>query len=193
MSFNLLSCLLILLKISFIPLSYGTGYSAVRGRYIDAEVYKVSFEKENYNLGISLLEGGISFQRMSGLGYYWLSEEYLSDYIHYGYPNSILSLDIKYMPFEGSDFYVPIIKEWKKRGEYDENKRCWEAVNGTIQQAAIDKNIPVARIYDAFNGINHDEDAVEKGYIGSDGVHTSEKGQKVIADLFRELGYESVP
>jgi lysophospholipase L1-like esterase len=49
-------------------------------------------------------------------------------------------------------------------------------------------------VYDAFNGPNHDQDPRDKGYIGSDGMHTNETGQDIIADLLRELGYEySVP
>jgi len=90
------------------------------------------------------------------------------------------------------DFYVPIYREWKKRGEYEENKRCWEAFNRTIHQAAAEHKIPVACVYDAFNGSNHDEDPRDKGYIGDDGLHTNEKGQKVIADLFQKLGYEPI-
>ena len=90
------------------------------------------------------------------------------------------------------DFYVPIHSEWKQRGEYEENRRCWNALNETVHQAAAEFEIPVARVYDALNGPNHDEDLREKGYIRDDGLHTNEKGQKVIADLFRKLGYDSI-
>jgi hypothetical protein len=48
-------------------------------------------------------------------------------------------------------------------------------------------------VYDAFNGLNHDEGPREKDYIGGDdGEHTTEAGQKVIADLMRELGYDPI-
>lgn len=87
------------------------------------------------------------------------------------------------------DYYCPIYSQWKARGEYEENRRCWEALNEIIHQAAAEHNVPVAHVYDAFNGPNHDEDPREKGYIGPDGQHTSKEGRKVIADLFRELGY----
>ena len=51
----------------------------------------------------------------------------------------------------------------------------------------------VAQVYDAFNGLNHDEGPREKDYIGGDdGEHTTEAGQKVIADLMRELGYDPI-
>ena len=90
------------------------------------------------------------------------------------------------------DFYVPIHSEWRERGEYEENRRCWNDLNETVHQSAAEYKIPVARVYDALNGPDHDEDPREKGYIGDDGLHTNEKGQKVIADLFRKLGYEPV-
>jgi len=90
------------------------------------------------------------------------------------------------------DFYVPIHSEWKERGEYEENRRCWNTLNETVHQAAAEYNIPVARVYDALNGPDHDEDPREKGYIGDDGLHTNEKGQKVIADLFRKSGYDPI-
>jgi lysophospholipase L1-like esterase len=90
------------------------------------------------------------------------------------------------------DFYVPIHSEWKKRGEYEENRRCWNALNETIHQAAAEHKIPVASVYDAFNGPDHNEDPRDKGYIGDDGLHTNEEGQKVIADLFRKLGYKRI-
>jgi hypothetical protein len=47
-------------------------------------------------------------------------------------------------------------------------------------------------VYDAFNGIEHHEDPRAKGYIASDGMHTSEEGRQVIADLLRQVGYEPV-
>lgn len=88
------------------------------------------------------------------------------------------------------DYYMPIYSEWKEQGIHEECTYCWENMNEAIHQAASEHNVPLAHVYDAFNGPNHDEDPREKGYIGPDGEHTSEEGQKVIADLFRELGYE---
>ena len=90
------------------------------------------------------------------------------------------------------DYYFPIYSEWKNHGIEKECTCCWENFNNAVHQAAAAYNVPVARVYDAFNGPNHDEDPREKGYIGPDGEHTSEAGQKVIADLMRELGYKPV-
>jgi len=88
------------------------------------------------------------------------------------------------------DAYNPLCSVWHEHGVYDECMRCWENYNETIHQAAAAHNVPVAHVYDAFNGPNHDEDPRDKGYIGSDGMHTSATGRDVIADLLRELGYE---
>ena len=90
------------------------------------------------------------------------------------------------------DYYMPLYSEWKEWGIQEECTCCWENFNNAIHQAAAAYNVPVARVYDAFNGPNHDEDPREKGYIGPDGVHVSEAGQKVIADLMQKLGYKPV-
>ncbi|MBN1266541.1 MAG: SGNH/GDSL hydrolase family protein [Anaerolineales bacterium] len=89
-------------------------------------------------------------------------------------------------------FYNPVISEQRKRNMEIECTQCWETFNTAIQQAADEFNIPFVSVYDAFNGINHDEDPKEKGYIGGDGVHTSELGGQVIADILSEAGYEPV-
>jgi lysophospholipase L1-like esterase len=88
--------------------------------------------------------------------------------------------------------YNPVSSEWKKRGMYDEYKRCWDALNATIHQAATEHKIPVADVYAAFNGPNHDQDPRDQGYLGADGVHTNEAGDKVIVDTLRKLGYEYI-
>jgi lysophospholipase L1-like esterase len=89
-------------------------------------------------------------------------------------------------------FYNPVISEHRERHMEAECTQCWETFNSAIQQAADEFNIPFVSVYDAFNGVNHDEDPREKGYIGGDGVHTSEQGKQVIADLLSEAGYEPV-
>jgi hypothetical protein len=88
------------------------------------------------------------------------------------------------------DLYVPILSWWKDAGLEAECMGCWENFTAVIHQAAADHNVPVARVWDAFNGPNHDQDPRDKGYIGSDGIHTSDAGQQAIADLLRDLGYE---
>ena len=66
----------------------------------------------------------------------------------------------------------------------------YEPLNDDIIQATSENNIPVALVHSAFNGPNGDEDPADKGYLADDGLHPSEVGAAVIADLHRELGYE---
>ena len=90
------------------------------------------------------------------------------------------------------DFYNPLISEHRKRNTEIECTQCWETFNTAMRQAADAFNIPLVSVYDVFNGLNHDEDPREKGYIGTDGEHTSKQGQQVIADLLSEAGFEPV-
>jgi hypothetical protein len=90
------------------------------------------------------------------------------------------------------DLYNPLISTHRENNIESECTECFETFNRAVQLAAEEFNIPFVSIYDVFNGINHDEDPREKGYIGSDGVHASIEGQQVIADLISALGYEPV-
>jgi hypothetical protein len=91
------------------------------------------------------------------------------------------------------DAYNPLYSVYREQGIYDECLRCWENYNEAIHQSAAAHGIPVARVYDAFNGLDHDQDPREKGYIREDGEHTTGAGRDVIAQLLRELGYEPTP
>jgi lysophospholipase L1-like esterase len=71
--------------------------------------------------------------------------------------------------------------------------RCFENYSNAIHLAAEAYHIPFIRRYDIFNGVNHDEDAVAKGYIFEDGMHPSVLGAQVIAEQITRLGYEPVP
>jgi hypothetical protein len=133
----------------------------------------------------------------SGAGYYVVNcslvtfEKYIADIE--AIIEEILSLrDGSPTIIRAMDCYNPNVRWHKEYGVYEECKQCIENTNEAIHQAAAAYNIPVARVHDAFNGPNHDEDPIDKGYLGSDGMHTSEEGKKIIAKLFRELGYEPV-
>ena len=89
------------------------------------------------------------------------------------------------------EYGYPWVNRDKELGIYEDLKPCFvEAFSEHIVQAASEHNIPVARVYLAFNGPNGDEDPGDKGYMQSDGEHPSEAGHALIADLHRELGYE---
>jgi hypothetical protein len=90
------------------------------------------------------------------------------------------------------DAYNPLYSVYRDRGVYDACLGCWENYNQAIHQAAMEHSVPIARVFDAFNGPDHDEDPRDKGYIRGDGVHTTAAGRQVIAGLLRELGYDPV-
>lgn len=85
-----------------------------------------------------------------------------------------------------------LFSEWKRLGMYDEYKRCSEAAVAIYYQAAAEHNIPIADVFSAFNGPNHDQDPRDKGYMLEDDMHPSDAGRQVIADQFRKLGYEYI-
>ena len=88
------------------------------------------------------------------------------------------------------DAYNPLYSAYRERGVFDECLQCWENYNEAIHQVAAEYGVPVAPVFDTFNGSDHSEDPREKGYISSDGQHTSGEGARVIAGLLRDLGYE---
>jgi lysophospholipase L1-like esterase len=85
--------------------------------------------------------------------------------------------------------YWPVAQS-KANGTFDGLIYHWQAANNYLLQVATDYQIPVARVYQAFNGPNGDQDPFEKGYVGDDSLHPSTKGKELMADLMRELGYE---
>jgi hypothetical protein len=91
------------------------------------------------------------------------------------------------------DLYNPWISTWYKTDTYLACTRCWENGTNAIRLAAEAYHIPFLSRYDAYNGVNHDEDPREKGYILSDGTHPTDLAQQVTAELLAQMGYEPVP
>lgn len=90
------------------------------------------------------------------------------------------------------DVYNPFVNAEKASGSFEMLKPLLDDANNYIATTSAVNNIPCAKVYQAFNGVNGDEDAGDKGYISPydpSGVHPGELGHKVIADLFRNLGY----
>jgi hypothetical protein len=85
--------------------------------------------------------------------------------------------------------YWPVTHS-KENSTFDGLIYYWQAANNYLVQVASEYQIPVARVYEAFNGPNGDEDPFEKGYVWDDFYHPSTKGKDLMADLMRALGYE---
>ena len=99
------------------------------------------------------------------------------------------------------DIYNPFVNaqkasdSWANDGglnDFQVIKPYLDDANKHILATTAANSIPCARVYQAFNGPNGEEDAGDKGYISPydpSGVHPGETGHRVIADLFRNLGY----
>ncbi len=87
------------------------------------------------------------------------------------------------------DFYAPIYSRWQTWGIQEACTFCWETQNAAIHQVGEEYGVPVARVYDVFNGPNHDEDPAQKGYLNPNDTTPSPRGQAIIALLLGNLGY----
>ena len=67
------------------------------------------------------------------------------------------------------------------------------ATNKCVIEEATEYQIPVARVYEAFNGSNADDDSQDKGLMSEDGMRPTARGNVLIARPFRELGYQYAP
>jgi len=87
------------------------------------------------------------------------------------------------------DVYNPFVAELKASGDLDELKPYLDQMNAHIAQSAQANEVPMARVYEAFNGPNGEDDAGAKGYIANDQLHPDDDGYTVMAELLRDLGY----
>jgi hypothetical protein len=91
------------------------------------------------------------------------------------------------------DAYNPrLVSACQPDGAFDVCVECWETYNKAIHQAADEMGVPIANVFDAWNGKDHLDDPVAKGYTQEDKIHPSVEGATVIAQLLRDLGYEPI-
>jgi lysophospholipase L1-like esterase len=96
------------------------------------------------------------------------------------------------------DFYNPSVNVDRATGsrpdaganDFEVFKRYLEQVNSHIAKSSDAYGIPYARVYEAFNGPNGDEDPSIKGYMSSDRIHPSDSGHAAIAQELRKLAYK---
>jgi hypothetical protein len=84
--------------------------------------------------------------------------------------------------------FMPFYRIWHATGQFEEYRRCVAALDAAILQVGKERGILVADTGLALNGLNRDQDPNDKSYL-SDGVHENEVGAKIVADVFRKLGY----
>lgn len=90
------------------------------------------------------------------------------------------------------DAYVGTLPAWKAAGIERQCTASWEAWTSTARVVAGEYHVPMASMYDAFNGPRHDQDPAASGLIGADGAHPSEAGSALQASLLDALGYDPV-
>jgi hypothetical protein len=91
------------------------------------------------------------------------------------------------------DTYQIKVRETQASGTFEIMNGYWREANAHVIEVATRYDIPVARVYDAFMGEDGIEDPRDKGLLLADGVHTNSEGATLMAELFRELGYEYAP
>ena len=77
----------------------------------------------------------------------------------------------------------------KESGTFEVINKYWRDANAHVEEVASAYEIPVAHVYDVFMGESGTEDPREKGLL-YDPMHTTDKGAYIMAELFRDLGYE---
>jgi lysophospholipase L1-like esterase len=103
----------------------------------------------------------------------------------------IRTMDI-YNPYVAADKKANTIKDRIDGGnDFVVFKRYLDEVNAHIAstETRLGRAVPYAQVYRAFNGPSGADDPKAKGYIAFDGLHPSDTGHRVIADLLRQLGY----
>jgi lysophospholipase L1-like esterase len=90
------------------------------------------------------------------------------------------------------DMHPYYVTEQKEAGAFEVTDAYWREANAHITSVASGHRIPVAQVYDAFAGESGAEDPRNRGLV-SDGAHTTPKGAALMAECFRELGYEYAP
>ena len=90
------------------------------------------------------------------------------------------------------DEFSGMLSGWREAGIEAECTAGWEASAEAIREAAAEYGVLTASFYDGFNGIEHDEDADEKGYIASDKRHASSEGKSAQVEIIHALGYDPI-
>jgi hypothetical protein len=91
-----------------------------------------------------------------------------------------------------ADEFAAPIADWREAGIEAECTAGWEAHAGVVREVADEYGTAAASWYDAFNGVDHDQDPREKDLIASDGWHQSPEGVAAQAEVLHALGYDPI-
>ncbi len=85
------------------------------------------------------------------------------------------------------DVYNPYVA--RDAALLEEFKPYLDEINSYLCLASEARGIPCARVYAAFNGPEGTEDPARRALLALDGIHPSELGHALIADLLCDLAY----
>lgn len=86
------------------------------------------------------------------------------------------------------DVYHPFVAEHREAGLFDTLGPFLDEVNGHLAATGGQHGIRVAGVHEAFNGPDGTTDPTSAGLLAPDGLHPSEEGQRLIAELLFNLG-----
>lgn len=87
-----------------------------------------------------------------------------------------------------TDVYHPFVAEHREAGLFDTLAPFLDEVNAHIADTEGRHGIRVAGVHEAFNGPEGTADPASEGLLASDGLHPSEAGHRLIAELLVEQG-----
>lgn len=90
------------------------------------------------------------------------------------------------------DAYQFFVGEAKDTGAFIMINQYWRECNEHLIAEAAKYNIPTIRTYDAFMGESGEEDPMDSNLVYN-GKNQTEEGARVVAELFREVGYFYAP
>jgi hypothetical protein len=85
------------------------------------------------------------------------------------------------------------VRETKEAGTFEMYNEYWREANTHIAEVATSYGIPVAFVFDAFMGEGGIVDPRDLGLVQEDGLHPTKDGSDLVAELFRNLGYDYAP
>ncbi len=97
-----------------------------------------------------------------------------------GDPDGLRTFDL-YLPFSGHPYVGPFV---------DLLRPHLDAFNTEVAATAAAHDVPVGEVHRAFHGPDGDGDPSSDGLISHDGLHPSDHGHRVIAEVLADLGLE---
>jgi hypothetical protein len=88
------------------------------------------------------------------------------------------------------DIYNGFVAPWRELGIEPECTANWAVEMQVIREAAEANGALFVSFFDTFNGLEHDEDPREKGWIQDDGMHANDTGGAAAAEALAAVGFE---